>query len=219
MIKAVLFDFDGTLADSSEGIFSASRKIVKDMGYDKEWTEDELRLFIGPPLKECFRVAFHLPEDKLDEAVSRYREIYNKTGYLGCHLYDGMYELLETLKSRGIKLGVASNKEQRVVEKCIEHLGVTAFFDGLFGTDLAGKLKKVDVIEHGCNAFSLKPEEVLMVGDTENDRLGAISAKVNFTAVTWGFGYTEESHFDNISHINEPKEVLDIINKINGGKV
>lgn len=218
MIKAVLFDFDGTLADSSHGIFSTSTKVVEEMGYKGPWSDERLRKFVGPPLKDCFRITFDLPEDKLDQAVRRYREIYRETGYKMCRLYDGMEELLSSISKMGIKVGVATNKEQYTVKRCIEALGAESLFDGVFGTDEAGSLKKSDVIALGCKTFSLSPDEVLMVGDTENDRIGAEIAKVPFLAVLWGFGYSSENIGQNIDSARNPKDVLEYIININGGK-
>lgn len=211
MIKAVLFDFDGTLANSSKGIFSTALKVVHDMGYDRNWPENQLRKFIGPPLKDCFRIAFNLKEEELDDAVYRYRDIYNKTGYLECALYDGIKELLIILKKRGLLIGAASNKEQSTLERCIENLGLASYFDGIFGTDIAGYLKKADVIRRGIQEFSLLPNEVVMVGDTENDRLGALESEVNFIGVTWGFGYTIPCLSDGVYYVSNPSDVIKVM--------
>ncbi len=216
MIKAVLFDFDGTLADSSEGIFSTARKVMHDMGYSDEWSDREMRKFIGPPLRECFKVAFSLPDSMLDEAVERYRAIYKQTGYKMCSLYDGIKRLIVALRALKIKIAVATNKEQSTVEECIKALGITYLFDSIYGTDLAGKLKKADLIRLACKDFSLSPKEVLMVGDTENDRVGAKDAGVEFVGVTWGFGYSLPWTLDGVYHINKASELLDIIKKIEG---
>ena len=135
-----------------------------------------------------------------------------------CSLYDGIKPLILSLRDRGIKIGVATNKEQTTVAACIKALGITSLFDGLFGTDLCGKLKKSDVITNACTAFSLNPKDVLMVGDTENDRQGANTAGVNFVGVTWGFGYTLPWKLDGVYYVQKPIEVLDIIDKIDGGK-
>ena len=216
MIKGVLFDFDGTLADSSPGIFSTATKVVVDMGYKGPWSNATLRKFVGPPLRECFRITFSLPDEELDEAVFRYRQIYRQTGYSMCHLYDGIPDLLSELNKLGIKVGVATNKEQNTVERCMEALGITSFFDGIFGTDERGLLKKCDVITRGVEKFSFSPDEVLMIGDTENDRIGAIHANVPFLAVSWGFGYSDDAK-NNFNCVLTPKEVLEyIVNKTGG---
>ena len=101
----VIFDFDGTLADSSEGIFYTSTTVMKELGFPGPWETQALRRFIGPPLPDSFRAAFALDESKIDWAVDRYREIYKEVGPKGCHLYDGIEELVCYLKGKGIKVG------------------------------------------------------------------------------------------------------------------
>lgn len=219
MIKAVVFDFDGTLADSSEGIFSTACQVMRDMGYNDSWTEKQLRKFVGPPLKECFRITFGLAEDKLDEAVDRYRAIYKCEGYLKCSLYPGIKELVLSLRLHGFKIGIATNKEQLTIEACIKALGVEELFDAVYGTDLKGTLKKSDVIALSCKTFGLLPSEVLMVGDTENDRNGAMKANTDFVGVTWGFGYTMPWALDDVYYVQRPEDILNIIDRMNGGSL
>ena len=88
MKKAVFFDFDGTIADSSEGIMECALETVEPLGYDKsKYSKDYLRRFIGPPLSDCFRITFAVEEDKIQDCVERYRVLYNAKGMYMMHVY------------------------------------------------------------------------------------------------------------------------------------
>lgn len=219
MIKAVLFDFDGTLADSSEGIFYTSTTVMKELGFAGPWEMQALRRFIGPPLPDSFRAAFALDESKIDRAVDRYREIYKEVGPNGCHLYDGIEELVCYLKGKGIKVAVATNKNQPVVEACMEALPVARAFDLISGTIKGVQENKAAVIKNCIDRFGLKPEEILMVGDTNNDREGAESNGVHFCAAIWGFGYSTPNDYNGLYYAEKPLQVIETIKKLNGGNM
>ena len=116
MIKGVFFDFDGTIADSSEGIFHTALYTIRALGITEEYSESDLRKFVGPPLRDCFRVAFGLDPSLIDDAVSIYREEYLRTGYRMMRLYPGIKELLGKLHADGIMTGVATFKGEGVSE-------------------------------------------------------------------------------------------------------
>ena len=217
MIKAVLFDFDGTLADSSEGIFYTSTKVMEELGFPGPWETKQLRKFIGPPLADSFRCAFALAEEHIDWAVDRYREIYKDAGPSGCHLYDGMEALIASLKEMGLKIAVATNKNQPVVEECIDALPIKGKFDLIAGTVKGVRADKTSVIKHCMDTFGVSFDEVLMIGDTENDREGALRNSTHFIAAIWGFGYSSPEDYNGLYYAERPIEVLDIIRKINGG--
>ena len=186
MIKAVLFDFDGTIADSSEGIFYTALYTVRKLGIDKEYSEEELRRFVGPPLRRCFIEAFNLDESLLDDAVKIYRKEYFRAGMLMMHLYPGIEKLLIDLRKRGIKTGVASFKMDGLVRKCLGNLGVLQY----------GQLTKGDIINLAISDLGEERSSILMVGDTENDRKGAEDAAVPFLGVSYGFGFRNDGQYD-----------------------
>ena len=219
MIKAVLFDFDGTLADSSEGIFYTSTKVMEELGFPGPWELSDLRKFIGPPLADSFRAAFNIKEEHVSWAVDRYREIYHDVGPKGCHLYEGIESLLCYLKERGIKIAVATNKNQPVVEECLNALPVKDSFDLIAGTLKGVRENKTAVIRHCIEHFGLKESEVLMIGDTDNDRDGAERNNVHFLAALWGFGYSSESEYNGLYYAKRPLETIEILEKINGGNM
>ena len=119
MIKGVVFDFDGTLADSSEGIFHTALYTVRALGDAKEYGESDLRKFVGPPLRDCFRIAFDLDPALIDDALRIYRKEYLERGYRMMSLYPGMKELLLKLRALGIRTGVATFKGEELVHLCL----------------------------------------------------------------------------------------------------
>ena len=147
MVKAVLFDFDGTLADSSPGIFHTALYTVRKLGIEREYTDEELRRFIGPPLRMCFSVAFGLEEALLDPAVAIYREEYRRKGMHMMSLYPGMEKLLAELKAKGIKICVWINpyigQEAKIfaegMEKIYKQLMTTLESIGVKAIEAVGK--------------------------------------------------------------------------------
>ncbi|MCR5606833.1 MAG: HAD hydrolase-like protein, partial [Treponema sp.] len=109
--KHILFDFDGTIADSSPGIFKAMKQTLKEYGINGV-SESEYRKMVGPPLKYSFKEIFHFPEDKIDEAMLFYSSFYRNNSLLDCNIYDGIPELFKRLYDEGLKLYVATSKPE-----------------------------------------------------------------------------------------------------------
>ena len=214
MKKAVFFDFDGTIADSSEGIMECALETVEPLGYDKsKYSKDYLRRFIGPPLSDCFRITFAVEEDKIQECVERYRVLYNAKGMYMMHVYSDIPVLLETLRSMGIKTAVATNKMKELAERCCKNLGIYDLFDYISGPPRDGGVTKAQVITLALDALGLEKEDALMVGDTVNDEKGAEGAGVDFIPVTWGFGFNKENTVEG-KRADQPMDILKYI----GGK-
>ncbi len=192
MVKAVLFDFDGTLADSSPGIFHTALYTVRSLGITREYSDEEMRKFIGPPLRMCFSVAFGLDESLLDSAVRIYREEYRKRGMFMMSLYPGMEELLRRLRKEGFKLAVATFKGEVLVRQCLENLGILSLFDAVSGSNEVETRTKSDIIRHALADMGVDADEAVMVGDTPTDRTGAEEAGTSFIGVSYGFGFRKE---------------------------
>ncbi|MGN1164763.1 MAG: HAD hydrolase-like protein, partial [Candidatus Ornithospirochaeta sp.] len=169
-----------------------------------------LRRFIGPPLSDCFRITFSVPEDKVSECVGRYRDLYNAKGMYMMHVYDGLEELLVSLRKEGIKTAVATNKMQELAVRCCRNLSIDGLFDYISGPGKDGAITKAQVILNAIGALGVEKDQVLMVGDTINDENGAMTAGVDFLPVTWGFGFTQENT-EGRTRADEPMDVLRII--------
>jgi Mrp family chromosome partitioning ATPase len=148
LFDVVLFDLDGTLTDPKQGITSCVQYALASIGID-EPDLDELEDFIGPPLKEHFMERYSLDEKTALECVRKYRERYNPIGVYENKKYDGIDEVLRTLKERGMKLAVASSKPAVLVDTVLEHFDLIKYFDVIAGSELDGtRTRKSDVIRY-----------------------------------------------------------------------
>jgi phosphoglycolate phosphatase len=210
---AVLFDFDGTMIDSSRGIFQSLIYALKCGGVD-EPDEATLRKFIGPPIYDSFKNLFHFSEDKIEFEIQKYREHYSAGGLYEYDVYDGIPELLKVLHDNGIKTATASSKPRKFIEIILEHSGLGKYIDYIGGTSFdekgAGKAAiLLDAMENlGCTDKS----RVLMVGDRKYDIDGAKGAGIETAAVLYGFGSREEFEEHGAEYIVETtKEIENIV--------
>lgn len=211
MIKALLFDFDGTLANSSEGIFYTANYTVKQLGYEECTDLARLSKFVGPPLRDCFRIVFDLPEDKIEDAVEIYRKEYDREGMFKCYLYDGIEEVLVKAKSLGIKTAVCTLKGEELATRMTKNLTDKGLLDIVCGTNLEGTLSKTDNINRALAKLGINNEEALMIGDTRNDEGGAKNCNVPFCAALWGFGFKDGKEIDAKYIFTNPRELLNLI--------
>lgn len=205
--KAVFFDLDGTLMDTSEGVFGGGRYAMETVGVeipsDAKWN-----IFIGPPLGDCFRLSFGVKdEDTVEKLCEAYHEYYMREGRFLAKFYPGILDVLETLKQRGYKLGIASMKNEDLVQAMCKHFGVDKYFSQQLGIDLMGTMTKGDLLKEGFKRLGLKPQECVLVGDTDTDVRGAKEAGCDCIKVNWGFGFTS----DEKGSISKPEEILNLV--------
>ena len=169
--KAVLFDLDGTLTDSGEGIINCAAMTLERFGLPVP-PREEMRVFVGPPLGDTF-IKFGIPAERTQEAIDIFRSRYVPIGKFENYPYPGIRELLETLKGKGHKLFVATSKPEVTAIEVLEHFDLAKYFDFICGATLDGsRTSKSDVI-----AFLLEQngriDNAVMVGDTAYDVTGA----------------------------------------------
>ena len=124
--KAILFDLDGTLTDSGEGIINCALLALEHFGLPLP-SREEMRVFVGPPLQDTF-VKYGVPKDKTDEAIQVYRSRYIPIGKFENHPYPGIPELLEALVSQGHRLYVATSKPEVMSVEIMEHFDIAKYF-------------------------------------------------------------------------------------------
>ena len=190
--QAVLFDLDGTLLDTSEGILSSVKYTIDVMGFEPI-DDDYFETFIGPPIQHTLQRIYHLDDATRDRAAAVFREHYRTVDLCKAKLYDGILETLSKLKQRGIKIAVATYKREDYTTKLLDEFRISPYCDWIQGSDFAGKLTKADIIELCLQKLNVDKSKVLMVGDTEHDMIGAQNAGVDFLAVTFGFGFHNSS--------------------------
>ena len=190
---AVLFDFDGTLADTGEGIFESVRYAVEALG-KPPLSDKQLRSFIGPPIYDSFMNMLDLDHDQTEFAAMKYRERYAEGAMFSLRLYDGIPELLKKLRESGIKVSVASSKPCGFIERIVGHLGMREDFDYIAAP--AGDDKpesKCELITRAAKALGADRSRVLMVGDRRDDMQGARNCGLDAAAVLYGYGSREEA--------------------------
>lgn len=201
-MRAVLFDMDGTLVDSSEGITKSVQYALKHCGID-EPDRRKLTPFIGPPLSESFRNYYGFSKEQALCAVTVYRERYNRVGIFECGLYPGTEACIRTLKSRGYRIGVASSKPEASCRRILEHFGILALFDDVTGATFDAKIEtKEEVLREVLRRWpELSAEELCLVGDTIYDVEGARQVGMPCIAVSFGFGDVEEMRAANAAAV------------------
>ncbi len=209
----VLFDFDGTMVDSSKGIFKSLIYALKAAGHE-EPDGATLRKFIGPPIYDSFKNLFGFPEEKIQFVISKYREDYSRDGIFELDIYDGIPELIKKLHENGVKVATASSKPTVFIERILKHIGLFDYIDYIGGTGFdekgAGKTGiLLNALEHlGCTDKS----RAVMVGDRKFDIDGAKGAGIETIAVLYGFGSEAEFKEHGAEYIvKDTKEIENII--------
>lgn len=189
MGKTILFDLDGTLTDSGEGIINCAILALKHFGLPIPERET-MRVFVGPPLHKTF-VEFGVPEDKADEAIEVYRSRYTTVGLFENTPYPGVEDLLKTLKGQGHRLLVATSKPEEMSVRILEKFGLSHYFDRICGASMdRSRVCKEDVIAYLLSTCD-PGEDVVMVGDTHYDVEGAAAHGIPTIGVAWGYGTVE----------------------------
>ncbi len=213
MIRNVIFDLDGTLADTGQGILESVLYTVRTLGL-RSLTDTECRRFIGPPLKDAFLSNCGCSEQEAQQAVAVFRQYYQAGAVFHAALYPGITALCARLRTQGFSLGVATNKPQRFAEALLRHLELTCFFDAVCGADENGTMKKPDLILLAAEQMQAAPPETVMIGDTENDAAGAAKAGVPFLAVTYGYGFRKPADVRScvpVGIAQSPAEIAEIL--------
>lgn len=188
--KALLFDLDGTLTDSGEGIINCVTYALNTLNLPVP-SREELRVFVGPPLRDSFQKFGVSPEDT-EKAVEIYRSRYVPVGMFENTPYPGISALLAALKSDGHTLYVATSKPESMAQEIMEKFHLAGFFDKICGATLDGSRDSKElVIAYLLEHIPCK-NNVLMIGDTVYDVLGAASHGIDTIGVSWGYGKEED---------------------------
>lgn len=188
--KTILFDLDGTLTDSGEGIINCASLALERFGItppDKE----TMRQFVGPPLVDSF-VKFGVPAEKAEEAVEIYRSRYIPIGKFENTPYPGIYELLDRLKAQGHKLYVATSKPEGMSKEILEHFNLIQYFTLVCGASMDRTRSTKDAVIAYLLDQTGHDGSAIMVGDTAYDVLGAKAHGIPTIGVSWGYGNVED---------------------------
>lgn len=213
--QAVFFDLDGTLLDTSTGIYHGLDHTLKYFG-ETPLPDAEKAKFIGPPLSETFSQFLGYSGEKLKEAIAVYRGYNAEKGYREVVDYPGVRALLKALKARGVKTAVVTMKNHAMALKTLESAGLDSYFDIIQGNSDIAAASKAELIEKTARALETDPGSVLLLGDTYIDAAGAKAAGADFAAAMYGFGYTHGDSPDGYAcaaKISAPSEILTILER------
>lgn len=212
-MKAVLFDLDGTLLDTTVGVLESAIFAAKELGY-RELPHETMLSFVGPPIQNSFMKWYGCNQEKAQEAANVFRTYYKENALLKATLYPGLIDILKELKMRNIKIGVATYKREDYAISILKHFGIAPFCTTMHGADNFNKLTKADIVNMCIDELGTEKSEVVLVGDTEHDALGAERAGVPFLGVTYGFGFKTKADLDNYPNIGCAKNANEILNFI-----
>lgn len=208
--KAVLFDLDGTLTDSGEGIINCAILALEHFGLPIP-TREEMRVFIGPPLHETF-IRHGVPADKAEEAVAVYRSRYIPIGKFENRPYNGIRELLETLQARGHKLYVATSKPEGMSKDILNHFDLAKYFTMICGASMDTSRSSKEAVIAYLMEESGEKDNMVMVGDTKFDIIGAKHHGIPAIGVSWGYGEVEEMiSAGAVAIADTPEELLSLL--------
>ena len=198
--KCVLFDLDGTIIDSSEGVKKSISESIEILGLP-QLTESQLESCIGPPIQRSFKVLYEMDEKQANDSAAVFRNIYKDKYLFDAIIYDGIVDLIKALKREGVKVMIATYKREDYMRILLEKFELLELFDNVKGADFEGKLNKSDIIrmciaESGCDV-----RDVVMVGDTIHDQTAAENVGIDFVAVTYGFGFKKPDKLENVTFV------------------
>ena len=189
----ILFDLDGTLTDSAEGITKSAAYALKH--FNIEVTDlKSLEKFIGPKLQDSFMEFYNFSEEQAERASELFQERFARIGKFENKLYPGIKELLEKLKNSGRKLYVATSKPVFYSKEILDHFSISQYFEDVSGAELDGsKSHKEEVIGRILTQNKITPSgQVVMVGDRKFDVIGAKANQIPVIGVLYGYGERQE---------------------------
>ncbi len=190
--KNILFDLDGTLTDSQEGIVNSMKSALNALGREIN-SEDNLARFIGIPLQELFLNHFGVSAGELEKAVFYFRKYYTEKGIFENKIYPGVVELLSRLAETSY-LYIATSKLEKNALIVLQHFKIEHFFKGMAGANASGThAGKAELVLKILNDFQIHRESpTVMIGDTIMDIKAASECKIDSVGVTYGYGSEEE---------------------------
>ncbi len=183
--QLVIFDLDGTLTDSAEGIVASFLHALDQVGIAVP-DGDLVAQIVGPPMDDTFRTMLG---EGAEQAIAAFRAEYGSRGWAMNTLFEGIESLLADLSAAGVRLAVATSKLEPTARRILAHFGLDRHFEVIAGASPDGSRKtKVEVLAHALEQLRPLPQRVLMVGDRSHDVHGAAAHGIDTVVVGWGYG-------------------------------
>jgi phosphoglycolate phosphatase len=216
----VILDLDGTLLDSRPGIVESLRHTQEALGI--HLTDDEITAWIGPSIYASFARALGTADpDRVQAAVSAYRDRYEAVGIHQCRPYEGVHTALAALRRAGARLWVASAKARPLVQRMTAHWELDAFLEDAYGSGLDGSLaEKGDLLAHILEERGLPPGSCVMVGDRASDITGSVRNGVRAVAARWGYGSRAELEAAGAAEwLEQPADLPQVLDPLRDGSL
>ena len=215
MFKTIIFDVDGTLIDGTDGIIKSVVKAIKHFNLPM-LNDEKLVEFVGPPIQNSCKNIYNTDDGFAQDFANYFRKEYSGGDVFFAKVYDGIYELLECLKSQGYKLGVATYKRQDYARELMNHFGFDKYFESICGADNENKLKKIDILKNCMIELDAEKSSTILIGDSYHDGGAAQELGVSFIGVTYGFGFKNQEEsvdYNPILVANNVHQIIDYFTK------
>lgn len=209
----IFFDFDGTLVNTINGTRESAIYALKHFNISVSDAEDVGNIFCGPPLKESFK-KYNVNDEDIEEAIKLYREYQSKNTIKCNELYNGIEEMLRTLKKKGKKLIIVTAKLEQTAIKILKYLDIFKYFDIVVGaTEDSSRITKKEVIKYAINNIeNIDLTKSIMIGDRTSDIKAGIENNMDTIGVLYGMDTKELLENAGATFLaNSPIEILDII--------
>jgi len=210
--QLAIFDLDGTLTDSAQGIVASFRHALGEIGAEVPEGDLASRI-VGPPMHHTL-LGMGLG-DHASAAIAAYRADYSTRGWAMNSLFDGIPQLLSDLRGAGVRLAVATSKAEPTARRILEHFGLDGHFEVIAGASLDGaRATKTDVMAHALAQLEPLPERVVMVGDRAHDVEGAAAHGIDTVVVGWGYGradFDEPIAVPALAHVSTIADLREVL--------
>lgn len=210
-VKIVLFDLDGTITDSSEGIVNSIKYALSRMGFPDEPSE-KIQTYIGPALHDTFKKIYGIEDTHA--AVAIYREYYSTKGIFENKLYEGIKEVLDMLKAQDYTLALATGKPTYYSEIILKHFEIDHYFSAVVGSNMDGsRSDKKEIIAEVFKQLKYNPDvhKATMIGDRFHDVHGAKHHNIECIGVSYGYSEGDELIVAGaLTVVDHPIEILNL---------
>ncbi len=190
MIKAALFDLDGTLVNTAEDLGRATASVLESYGVEAKWTKEDYISFVGNGARKLLDRAFEhkLSDEDLTKALELFQEKYNEMLLDNVYVYDGVREALDKIREMGVKLAVVTNKPHKCAVKMVETLFGKDYFNVIIGaTEDVAKKPDPYTANLALKKLDCPPGEAIFFGDSDVDIYTAKNAGIESVGCSWGF--------------------------------
>lgn len=209
----ILFDLDGTLIESAEGVRVSIAHAMEALGLPCPDLSDYTK-YVGPPLEDTMRGMCAVPEELIPKSMDIYRDYYDEIGQKNNRVFDGVFDMLAALRKQGKRLALCTSKNEPVAVGVADVLGLSPYLDAVCGSTVDGSRRaKADIIPYALETLGCTDKtDAVMIGDTHFDARGAELAKVDFIGVCYGYGTLESMEACGaVGFADSPRKLLELL--------